>query len=79
MAIVKINPIKIEGRWNSGVALDLHTTSSTPIGYNEFGYMQFDTVRPEIAELLYRLKNRADKDARPNHRDRSQLPHRTQG
>lgn len=63
MAIVKINPIKIEGRWNSGVALDLHTTSSTPIGYNEFGYMQFDTVRPEIAELLYRLKNRADKDA----------------
>lgn len=63
MAIVKINPIKIEGRWKSGVALDLHTTSSTPIGYNEFGRMQFDTVRPEIAELLYRLKNRADKDA----------------
>ncbi|WP_193562946.1 hypothetical protein [Escherichia coli] len=53
MAIVKINPIKIEGRWNSGVALDLHTTSSTPIGYNEFGYMQFDTVRPEIAELKW--------------------------
>ncbi len=25
--------------------------------------MQFDTVRPEIAELLYRLKNRADRDA----------------
>jgi competence protein ComFC len=63
MAIVKINPIKIEGRWKSGVALDLHTTSSTPKGYNEFGHMQFDTVRPEIAELLYRLKNRADKDA----------------
>lgn len=63
MAIVKINPIKIEGAWCSGVALDLHTTSSTPIGYNEFGHMQFETVRPEIAELLYRLKNRADKDA----------------
>lgn len=63
MAIVKINPIKIEGRWHSGIALDLHTTSSTPIGYNESGHMQFDTVRPEIAELLYRLKNRADKDA----------------
>lgn len=52
MSIVKINPIKIEERWNSGVALDLLTTSSTPIGYNEFGYMQFDTVRPEIAELF---------------------------
>jgi predicted amidophosphoribosyltransferase len=63
MALVKINPIEIEGRWLSGVALDLHTTSSTPIGYNEYGHMQFDTVRPEIAELLYRLKNRADKDA----------------
>ena len=25
--------------------------------------MQFDTVRPEIAELLFRLKNRADKEA----------------
>jgi competence protein ComFC len=63
MAIVKINPIKIVGRWQSGIALDLHTTSSTPIGHNEFGHMQFDTVRPEIAELLFRLKNRADKDA----------------
>ena len=63
MTIVKINPIKIEGHWHSGVALDLHTTSSTPIGPNQFGHMQFDTVRPEIAELLYRLKNRADNDA----------------
>lgn len=63
MAVVKINPIRIEGSWRTGVALDLHTTSSTPIGYNEFGHMQFETVRPEIAELLYRLKNRSDKDA----------------
>jgi competence protein ComFC len=63
MAVVKINPIKIEGRWHSGVALDLQTTSSIPIGYNEFGHMQFDSVRPEIAELLYLLKNRADRDA----------------
>ena len=63
MAIVKIHPIKIEGRWKSGVALDLQTTSSTPVGYNQFGHMQFDTVRPEIAELLYRLKNRSDRDA----------------
>jgi len=63
MAIVKINPINIDGHWRSGVALDLHTTSSTPIGHNEYGHMQFETVRPEIAELLYRLKNRADRDA----------------
>jgi competence protein ComFC len=63
MAIVKINPIQIDGRWHSGVALDLHTTRSTPVGYNEQGHMQFDTERPEIAELLYRLKSRADRDA----------------
>ncbi|WP_296104736.1 ComF family protein [uncultured Agrobacterium sp.] len=63
MAVVKINPLAITGRWKSGVAMDLHTISSTPIGYNEFGYMQFDTVRPEIAELLFRLKNRADRSA----------------
>jgi len=61
VAVVKVNPVKIDGRWHSGIALDLHTTSSTPIGPNEFGYMQFDTVRPEIAELLYRLKNRGDR------------------
>jgi competence protein ComFC len=63
MAIVKIHPIPIEGHWRSGIALDLHTTSSAPIGHNEFGHMQFDTVRPEIAELLYRLKNRGDREA----------------
>src|SRR4051812_18861889 len=45
------------------IVKNLHTTSSTPIGHNEFGHMQFETVRPEIAELLFRLKNRADKDA----------------
>lgn len=54
--MVTIHPRKIEGHWQSGVALDLHTTSSTPIGHNEAGHMQFETVRPEIAELLYQLK-----------------------
>lgn len=63
MAVVEINPIKIEGCWKAGVALDLHTTSSTPVGENKFGHMQFDTVRPPIAELLFRLKNRSDKEA----------------
>jgi competence protein ComFC len=31
MAIVKINPIKIEGHWHSGVALDLHTRALQPV------------------------------------------------
>lgn len=60
---IKINPIKIEGLWANGFALDVHTLSSTPIGENPFGHMQFETVRPPIAEHLYRLKNRSDKDA----------------
>lgn len=59
--MVAINPQKIEGNWNAGVALDFHTTSSTPVGYNDAGHMQFDTVRPEIAELLYQLKYKSNK------------------
>lgn len=63
--MVTIHPQRIVGRWRSGVALDLHTTSSTPIGHNEYGHMQFETVRPEIAELLYKLKYRGDPSAAP--------------
>ena len=63
MAIVKIHPQRIVGNWKSGVALDFHTTSSTPIGHNEYGHMQFDMVRPEIAELLYKLKYHSDQQA----------------
>jgi predicted amidophosphoribosyltransferase len=63
MAVVEIHPQRIAGNWKSGVALDFHTTSSTPIGQNEYGHMQFDTVRPEIAELLYQLKYRSDQNA----------------
>ena len=63
MAVVEIHPQSITGKWKSGIALDFHTTSSTPVGYNEFGHMQFDTVRPEIAELLYKLKYQGDQTA----------------
>lgn len=63
--MVAINPQRLLGKWTSGFALDFHTISSTPTGYNDPGHMRFDTVRPEIAELLYRLKYKADKDAAP--------------
>lgn len=56
-------PRKIQGRWRDGYALDLHTLSSTPIGHNEFGHMQFETERSEIGELLYKLKYGAEKAA----------------
>jgi competence protein ComFC len=66
VAIVEIHPQEITGIWTKGVALDLHTTSSTPIGENQFGHMQFDTVRPAIAELLYKLKYQSDRNAASN-------------
>lgn len=61
--MVEIHPQKIRGNWRSGYALDFHTTSSTPIGENAYGHMQFDTVRPPVAELLYRLKYHSDESA----------------
>jgi predicted amidophosphoribosyltransferase len=61
--MVAIHPQRIMGRWKSGFALDLRTTSSSPLGPNEAGHMQFDTVRPEIAELLYQLKYRGNREA----------------
>jgi predicted amidophosphoribosyltransferase len=63
MSVVKVHPQNITGLWKAGCALDLHTTSSTPVGENQFGHMQFETVRPEIAELLYQLKYRSNQSA----------------
>src|SRR5229473_6598327 len=48
-SVAKFQPRKIQGRWRDGYALDLHTLSSTPIGYNEYGHMQFDTNAPRSA------------------------------
>jgi hypothetical protein len=62
-SMAKFQPRKIQGRWRDGYSLYLHTLSSTPIGYNEYGHMQFDTKRSELGELLYRLKYGADKAA----------------
>lgn len=61
--MIVIHPLKIEGRWRSGVALDLHTTSSIPVGQDEAGHTRFETVRSEIGELLYQLKYRGNRRA----------------
>jgi predicted amidophosphoribosyltransferase len=50
----------IEGNWNLGYSLDKHTIRSTPVGYNEYGHMQFHTERPEAGEALFQLKYRDD-------------------
>jgi competence protein ComFC len=53
---VEIHPRKIRGKWAEGYALDLHTVSSTFVGHDGYGHPQFDTVRSELGELLYKLK-----------------------
>ena len=60
---IPIHPMRIPGRWKEGYVLDYHTTSSNFLGYDEYGHPQFDTVRTEVGELLYRLKYRRRKDA----------------
>jgi predicted amidophosphoribosyltransferase len=48
-------PHIIEGNWNFGIALDLHTSHSTRIDDTHF-----KTDRTELGELLYQLKYRQD-------------------
>lgn len=61
--MIEIHPKEIKGSWDRGYVLDLHTISSTMIGYNEFGHPEFDTVRSPLGELVYRLKYKGDKGA----------------
>lgn len=51
-----ISPKRILGNWDDGYRLDVHTESSTPIGEDDFGHMQFNTIRTELGELLYQVK-----------------------
>lgn len=61
--MTKIQPRKIDGPWADGRVLDLHSTGSEFLGYDEYGHEQFDTRRTEVGELLYRLKYRSDASA----------------
>lgn len=50
----------IQGNWNQGFSLDKHIVRSTPVGHNEYGHMQFDTLRTEVGESVFQLKYRGD-------------------
>lgn len=54
---------KLVGIWDSGLAFDVHTASSTYLGVDENGYNRFDNVRSPMGELVYRLKYKSDKSA----------------
>ena len=55
--------IKIKGNWNKGLAFDVHTLSSTYLGPNEFGHDQFENIRSEMGELVYKLKYQKDRSS----------------
>ncbi|MBC7910766.1 MAG: ComF family protein [Pyrinomonadaceae bacterium] len=59
--MIDLHPIKLSGDWHEGFALDIHTISSTLIGYDQYGHEVFDSQRSPIGELLYRLKYRRDR------------------
>jgi competence protein ComFC len=61
--VTNVNPRKIEGPWSDGRVLDLHSSGSEFLGYDEFGHEQFDTHRTDVGELLYRLKYQNDASA----------------
>lgn len=58
--MMKINPHRIRGSWEDGYVLDVHSTGSTFLGYDELGHTVFDTNRTEMGELLYLLKYKGD-------------------
>jgi competence protein ComFC len=58
---MQINPVEVQGAWRRGWALDVHTTSSDFLGYDENGHAQFDTKRSPLGELVYQLKYRGQR------------------
>lgn len=58
--MVTLHPIKLTGDWHEGFALDIHTISSTFMGYDPYGHEVFDNKRSQIGELLYKLKYKSD-------------------
>jgi len=58
--MITIHPRMLRGIWVEGFALDIHTLRSDYIGDDEYGHPQFDSIRSEMGELLYRLKYHRD-------------------
>jgi predicted amidophosphoribosyltransferase len=64
MVVVAINPMKLDGPWTAGYVLEKqHTVSSEFLGHDSFGHPQFDSKYSALGELVYRLKNKGDKNA----------------
>jgi predicted amidophosphoribosyltransferase len=64
-----ISPIKLEGNWTDGYALDKHLISSEYIGEDAFGHKQFRNTYTEIGLLLYKMKYNGHYDTSEEIRD----------
>lgn len=60
--MININPLKFFGNWFEGHALDLHTISSTFLGYDGFGHKVFENKYSDLGSLLYKLKYKQDQN-----------------
>jgi predicted amidophosphoribosyltransferase len=58
-------PIEIKGRWREGYVLDYQTLPTLHVGDDDLGQPVYRTDRTETGELLYRLKNQADRSVVP--------------
>ncbi len=55
--------MKLPGPWTDGYVLEKqHTLSSEFLGHDSYGNPQFDTKYSELGELVFRLKNRNDRN-----------------
>lgn len=57
---MSLHPLKLEGPWKEGYALDFHSKQSIYMGDDANGKPMFSTDRTEIGELVYQLKYRED-------------------
>ena len=57
-----MSPIKVDGNWTEGYAMDKHVIHSEHLGYDQFGYDIYDTTRSELGELVYKMKYNGHND-----------------
>jgi len=55
---MRINPVRLNGPWDKGYALDIHTVSSTYIGDNAYGHPEFENEYSDMGQLLHSFKYR---------------------
>jgi predicted amidophosphoribosyltransferase len=58
-----LNPAEVQGAWQRGWTLDVHTTASEFLGYDPHGHPRFSTTRSPLGELVFQLKYRGDEQA----------------